>query len=244
MQQTQVFVTTPEKWDVVTRKGHDLPMLSLVRLVIIDEIHLLNDERGPVLESLVARTIRTVETTQRPIRLVGLSATLPNYQDVADFMRVDVQSGLHYFDDSYRPVPLEQRFIGVTDRREGDKKGRMNYLCFKQVARSLRVGNQILVFVHALKETVRTGEDFMERANHSKDERDTALFLPGSDTGAKWGMRELKRSKNGDLRKLSEFGIGIHHAGMLRSDRNLAESLFRSGYLRVLVCTATLAWEG
>jgi len=131
MQQTQVFVTTPEKWDVVTRKGHDLPMLSLVRLVIIDEIHLLNDERGPVLESLVARTIRTVETTQRPIRLVGLSATLPNYQDVADFMRVDVQSGLHYFDDSYRPVPLEQRFIGVTDRREGDKKGRMNYLCFK-----------------------------------------------------------------------------------------------------------------
>eukprot|EP01028_Stygiella_incarcerata_P002773 TRINITY_DN1524_c3_g1_i1.p1 TRINITY_DN1524_c3_g1~~TRINITY_DN1524_c3_g1_i1.p1 ORF type:complete len:2063 (+),score=572.47 TRINITY_DN1524_c3_g1_i1:42-6230(+) len=242
MQQTQVFVTTPEKWDVVTRKGHDLPMLSLVRLVIIDEIHLLNDERGPVLESLVARTIRTVETTQRPIRLVGLSATLPNYQDVADFMHVDVQIGLHYFDDSFRPVPLEQRFIGVTDRREGEKKERMNFLCFKQVARSLRSGNQVLVFVHARKETVRTGEDFMDRANHSKDERDASLFLPGSDTGTKWGMRELKRSKNVDLRKLSEFGIGIHHAGMLRSDRNLVESLFRSGYLRVLVCTATLAW--
>lgn len=29
-----------------------------VRLVIIDEIHLLHDSRGPVLESIVARTIR------------------------------------------------------------------------------------------------------------------------------------------------------------------------------------------
>jgi hypothetical protein len=37
-------------------------------------------------------------------------------------------------------------------------------------------------------------------------------------------------------------GIGIHHAGMLRSDRNLMERLFASGMLRVLCCTATLAW--
>jgi replicative superfamily II helicase len=29
-----------------------------VRLMIIDEIHLLHDTRGPVLESIVARTIR------------------------------------------------------------------------------------------------------------------------------------------------------------------------------------------
>lgn len=37
-------------------------------------------------------------------------------------------------------------------------------------------------------------------------------------------------------------GFGIHHAGMLRSDRNLMESMFSKGYLKVLVCTATLAW--
>ncbi|MEQ2257205.1 activating signal cointegrator 1 complex subunit, partial [Ilyodon furcidens] len=37
-------------------------------------------------------------------------------------------------------------------------------------------------------------------------------------------------------------GFGIHHAGMLRSDRSLMESLFSKGHLKVLVCTATLAW--
>jgi len=53
-----------------------------------DEIHLLHDERGPVLEALVARTIRSIESTQEDVRIVGLSATLPNYQDVASFLRV------------------------------------------------------------------------------------------------------------------------------------------------------------
>lgn len=60
----QVIVTTPEKWDIITRKAGDRTYTQLVRLVIIDEIHLLHDNRGPVLESLVARTIRQIESTQ------------------------------------------------------------------------------------------------------------------------------------------------------------------------------------
>jgi len=73
-------VTTPEKWDIVTRKSGDRTYTQLVRLLMIDEIHLLHDDRGPVLESLVARTIRQVETTQEMVRIVGLSATLPNFE--------------------------------------------------------------------------------------------------------------------------------------------------------------------
>ena len=45
-----------------------------------------------------------------------------------------------------------------------------------------------------------------------------------------------------ELQELFDSGIGIHHAGMLRSDRNLVERLFGEGLLKVLCCTATLAW--
>jgi pre-mRNA-splicing helicase BRR2 len=38
------------------------------------------------------------------------------------------------------------------------------------------------------------------------------------------------------------FGIGVHHAGLSRSDRDLVESLFADRHLSVLVSTATLAW--
>lgn len=43
---TQIIVTTPEKWDIITRKSDDRTYASLVRLLIIDEIHLLHDDRG------------------------------------------------------------------------------------------------------------------------------------------------------------------------------------------------------
>lgn len=121
LSETQIIVTTPEKWDVITRKSGDVALTSMVRLLIIDEVHLLHEDRGPVIEILVARTIRQVgvavtlnllakkvETTQSMIRIVGLSATLPNYQDVALFLRVNSETGLFYFDNSYRPVPLAQ----------------------------------------------------------------------------------------------------------------------------------------
>lgn len=64
MEETQMIVTTPEKWDVITRKGADAAVAALVRLLIIDEVHLLNDERGPVIETLIARTQRQVRTTE------------------------------------------------------------------------------------------------------------------------------------------------------------------------------------
>ncbi len=58
---TQIIVTTPEKWDIITRKSGERTYTQLVRLLIIDEIHLLHDGRGPVLESIVARTVRQIE---------------------------------------------------------------------------------------------------------------------------------------------------------------------------------------
>lgn len=91
----------------------DVALTQIVALLIIDEVHLLHSERGPVLESLVARTLRQVEQTQSMIRIVGLSATLPNYADVATFLRVDPSVGLFHFDGSYRPVPLATAYLGV-----------------------------------------------------------------------------------------------------------------------------------
>ena len=52
---TQIIVITPEKRDVITRKTMDTSYTNLVRLMIIDEIHLLHNEHGPVIRSLVMK---------------------------------------------------------------------------------------------------------------------------------------------------------------------------------------------
>ena len=56
--ETPMLVTTPEKWDVITRKGGESAAGAQLRLLILDEVHLLNDERGAVIETIVARTRR------------------------------------------------------------------------------------------------------------------------------------------------------------------------------------------
>ena len=87
---------TPEKYDVIMRKMTETSYINLVRLIIIDKIHLLHNEWRPVLESIIACTIHHLEQTAEYMRLVGLSATLPNYEDVTTFLQVDAKKGLFY----------------------------------------------------------------------------------------------------------------------------------------------------
>ncbi|KAF2425247.1 Sec63-domain-containing protein [Tothia fuscella] len=239
--QTQIIVTTPEKWDVVTRKSTgDTELVQKVRLLIIDEVHMLHDERGAVLESLVARTERQVESTQSLIRIVGLSATLPNYIDVSDFLKVNRMAGLFYFDASFRPVPLEQHFVGVKGK-PGTKQSTENLsqTAFEKVVEMLRLGHQVMVFVHSRKDTFKTALDLYERAMLDVE---TDLFDPTGHPSYDMAAREMKSTRARELRELLPKGMGTHHAGMPRSDRNLIERLFAEGVLKVLCCTATLAW--
>jgi len=54
--------------------------------------------------------------------------------------------------------------------------------------------------------------------------------------------RQVESSKNKMIKELFPYGFGIHHAGMQRNERNLSEKLFAGGFIKVLCCTATLAW--
>ena len=237
---TQIIVTTPEKWDVVTRRGvGDTELVQKVRLLIIDEVHMLHDERGAVLESLVARTERQVESTQSLIRIVGLSATLPNYVDVADFLKVNRHAGLFYFDASFRPVPLQQHFIGVRGKGNKEYKENLDIVAFEKCREMLEAGHQIMVFVHSRRDTMLTAKMLNEKA---AEEMCLDLLDPTMHPRYEAALASMKTSKAREIRDLLPKGLGIHHAGMPRSDRNLMERLFGEGVLKVLCCTATLAW--
>lgn len=236
---TQLIVTTPEKWDIITRKSGDRTYTQLVKLLIIDEIHLLHDSRGPVIESTVARTIRQVEATQELVRIVGLSATLPNYEDVSMFLRVKPDKGLFFFDNSFRPCPLQQQFIGVTKKKAFKRMEIMNEITYEKVMDHAGK-DQVIVFVHSRKETATTARSIRDMAV----ENDELAKFVAEETG----RRELltteaeENVKNEELKELLPFGLAIHHAGLTKSDRNLVEELFAAGHVQVLVSTATLAW--
>ncbi|XP_006824124.2 activating signal cointegrator 1 complex subunit 3-like [Saccoglossus kowalevskii] len=240
IQKTQMLVTTPEKWDVVTRKSTgDVALTQLVKLLIIDEVHLLHEDRGAVIECLVARTLRQVESSQSMIRIVGLSATLPNYLDVAKFLHVSPYLGLFFFDGRFRPVPLGTTFVGVKTLNRMQQMQDIDQVCYDKAVDMVEKGHQVMVFVHARNATVRTA---MKLREISKNSGESGLFAARQNSQYGHAEKQVQRSPNKQLREMFPDGFAIHHAGMLRQDRNLVERLFSDGLIKVLVCTATLAW--
>ena len=75
-----IIVTTPEKWDSFTRKWQDhFKFLQMVKLFLIDEVHILKDARGATLEAVVSR----MKSSGANVRFIALSATIPNSEDIA-----------------------------------------------------------------------------------------------------------------------------------------------------------------
>jgi antiviral helicase SLH1 len=112
-----------------------------------------------------------------------------------------------------------------------------------------------MVFVHARKETVNTAKKLKEQA---MEEAMSTFFEPKEHP--KYGIyrRDIGMSRNKEMKELFDAGFGIHHAGMLRSDRNMMERMFEDQAIKVsellgpsqrvelrrqvLCCTSTLAW--
>ena len=92
-----IIICTAEKLDSLIR--HHTPWLAMVSLVVIDEIHLLNDvERGPTLEILITIMKKLLKNVQ----LIGLSATIGNPSELAAWL------GAKLVQDTWRPVPLKK----------------------------------------------------------------------------------------------------------------------------------------
>jgi antiviral helicase SLH1 len=149
-------------------------------------------------------------------------------------------AGLFYFGEAFRPVPLEKHFIGVKGK-PGSTTSTTNLdrTTYEKVISLLKDGHQVMVFVHARRETMGTARKLHEMAmlEGTADYFDCSV-QKGWDTA----RVDVGRSKNKELREFFDYGLGVHHAGMLRGDRNLAERLFAEGWIKVLCCTATLAW--
>jgi antiviral helicase SLH1 len=141
---------------------------------------------------------------------------------------------LFFFDSSFRPVPLEQRFIAVKGK-PGSPQSRMNLdlVTYEKVSQLVREGHQVMVFVHARKETVKAALALRETAS-----KDGVLHEFSCEEHPSFGhfRREIGASRNKEMKQLFDDGFGIHHAGMLRSDRTMMERMFNARAIKV--CTA------
>lgn len=228
-----VIVTTPEKWDAVSRSWQTRSFVQAVRLIVIDEIHLLGQDRGPVLEAIVTRTNFISSHTSNKLRVVGLSTALANAKDLADWLGIENQTGLFNFRPSVRPVPLEVHISGYPGKHYCPRMASMNKPTYQAIQQHSPT-KPTLIFVSSRRQTRLTALDLI-------------AFLAGEDNPKMWlnieeSALERLSLKDQNLRLTLAFGIGMHHAGLVERDRKTVEELFVNQKIQVLIATATVAW--
>lgn len=115
VQNSHIIITTPEKWDSMTRRWKDhIRLVQLVKLFLIDEVHILKDTRGATLEAVVSR----MKTVGSDVRFLALSATVPNSEDIAIWLGRDhnnqhLPARREIFGEDFRPVKLQKFVYGL-----------------------------------------------------------------------------------------------------------------------------------
>ncbi|KAK9119762.1 hypothetical protein Scep_017855 [Stephania cephalantha] len=231
IQDADIILTTPEKFDAVTRyriKDGGLSFFSDIGLLLIDEVHLLNDQRGASLEAIVSRIkmlARNPEMNSSAlarVRFIAVSATIPNVEDLAEWLLVPNQ-GIKRFGEEMRPVKLTTKVFDILMQCSRGKSA-LIFCSTRKGAQeaALRLSQTAITFGHS--------NPFIK--SQEQQERLKEASLSFSD-------KQMQSCIIFGAQLLS--AVGYHNGGLCLKDRNLIEGLFLRGDLQILCTTNTLA---
>ncbi|CRG94586.1 DEAD/DEAH box helicase, putative [Plasmodium gallinaceum] len=243
LEQVHIIITVPEKLDILLRNSSysttvsDESLIKYIKCLILDEVHLLNTDRGDVIETIVARFLRYSETSQSVRRIMSMSATLPNYEDVRDFLKVE-NDMCFYFSERYRSIQLDKTLYGIHEKNNHKLYTTKNVFTYNEIMNSLKKDKQCIIFVCSRNETNKTIEFLISHAlkNNEIDYFTNNLYIDNNID------KSIKKSSNSYIKEFFTYGCSVHHAGMSRSDKILVENLFKKKAINILCCTSTLAW--
>ncbi|KAI9811215.1 MAG: Sec63 [Pycnora praestabilis] len=232
VQHASIIITTPEKWDSMTRKWRDHEkLMQLVKLFLIDEVHILKDARGASLEAVVSR----MKSVGSDVRFVALSATVPNSDDIAawlgkDSMTQHSPAHTERFGEEFRPVKLQKFVYGYTSTA--------NDFAFDKVCESKLPD---IIAKHSNKKPIMIFCCTRSSAIHTAKAL-AKLWATKGPRDRHWPSPTLKIGlRDAELSNCATSGVAFHHAGLEGTDRRVIEKAFLDGQINVICCTSTLA---
>lgn len=233
VQSANIIITTPEKWDNMTRKWKDHEkLMRLIRVFLIDEVHILREDRGATLEAVVSR-MKSIGTN---VRFVALSATVPNFNDIAAWLgknssESNTPAANEKFGEEFRPVKLQKYVRGYNTSSTNDF-GFEKVLDARipEVIATYCKRKPIMVFGATRNSTANTAKLIAKWWESSSGRN--RMWEPPS---------KLPALSNKELRETVASGVAFHHAGLDLDDRMQVEKGFIAGEINVICCTSTLA---
>ncbi len=220
---------TNEKLDSLIR--HQAEWLRDIGLLIVDEVHELDSDRGATLEMVISKLRFIIPELQ----VLALSATIPNSKEIADWLN----AGL--VESDYRPVKLKEGILFDKTVHFGKEelalKGEEELLSL--IEDTLEQKKQALFFLN----TRRNAEAMAKKAAKTTEKR----LLPLERISLQKlsdqieSVLEIPTEQCKSLSSLVRSGTAFHHAGLLPKQKELIEDAFRERKIKILSATTSLA---
>ncbi|EER23433.1 DEAD/DEAH box helicase family protein [Coccidioides posadasii C735 delta SOWgp] len=232
VQNASIIITTPEKWDSMTRKWKDhMRLMQLIKLFLIDEVHILKETRGATLEVVVSR----MKSANSSVRFIALSATVPNSEDIATWLGRDPTNQhlpAHHerFGEEFRPVKLQKFVYGYQSNGNDFVFEKVCDSKLPEVISKHSRRKPIMIFCCTRHSAISTSKNLAK------------LWTATNAPGRLWNSpKKPIIVQNQDLKATVSTGVAFHHAGLDTSDRHAVEMAYLQGHISVICCTSTLA---
>lgn len=249
-----VLVTTPEKLDLLIRKGH--PVVENLSMIIADEAHNIREKgRGPRLELLLG----TLKRDKPKARFLLLSPFMPNAIDILTWLGEGL--ALPAINVNWKPGNRIVGAIDITGRRpnrhlvfqtlpaadNSDTKERwklpLSSKCDASADKTIKgltldaievFGSRGSILVLCRGKTTAT-----TRAKEIADQMEVIPEIPMLKATCSYIRAEA--GTDTPLIHCLKRGVAYHHAGISHETRWLLENLIKNGIVKIVCGTTTLA---
>ncbi len=230
----QILVATAEKVDSLLRARAKW-LINGLSVVVVDEIHFLNDEmRGPTLEILIAR----IRQLNPKAQMIALSATVSNAKSMAQWLDAELVLS------QWRPIPLKEGVYLGEEIHFHNHASRMIKEdapedIGKLTADTIKSKGQVLVFVNSRKSSQAASRELcgsVAKLLTADEKRELALVASEIIGNASSATRVCRQ-----LADVVKHGCAFHHAGLKAEQRKLIEQNFKNNLIKVICSTPTLA---
>ena len=258
-----VAVCTIEKANALVNKAIEECKINDLRVVVLDELHMINDDHRGYLMELMASKLLSLEQS---VQIVGMSATLSNTELLAKWLDAK------YYNTKYMPVPIEEHLVydcsiypvstssaffkTASQLNATQPLSVVTPTRVIQVSEHIELRNPLTNAVVSLAiETAKAGYGALIFCSSRQGCQSTASLVSEampvlSDLDEETldrrrdvvnELRSLPIGLDDTLDKTVMKGVAFHHAGLTAEERDIVAEAYDKGVIRVIVATCSLA---
>nr|GMC56366.1 DExH-box ATP-dependent RNA helicase DExH12-like [Ipomoea batatas] len=233
LEEGQVVISTPEKWDALSRRWKQWKHVQQVSLFIVDELHLIGDQGGHVLEVIIARMRYIASQLEKKIRIVALSTSVVNARDLGEWIGA-TSNGLFSFPIGPKLVPLRKLIFRGADIPISENLQNMHKHFYTAIVQHVSSGKPAIVYVSStehVKEAAFYLETYLRR-----DKLLLALVeLPFVES-----IEEYEFIEEHELKEALKYGVCYLHEGLAKTDQDIVKTVFKNGLAQVCVISSSM----